>query len=198
MFSRSNIHSSFRPAVLSFNPFSGNRSGLQRRHNIKLFFRLGREFPSPALSIAGRVPSSSMLPKINACFNPPTMPSADFCTALRLDYSTLSPYSKDTVQISQGKTRNFQCINAGFIKHTPLRMEDLVVTCPLVPDVPHLRSGSCTSPCIFGLDFLQTSSRDDALALLLTLGSANTWCEDSHLTSYVPCLAHTSLFSRSD
>jgi len=66
-----------------------------------------------------------------------------------------------------------------------------VVTCPLVPDVPHLRSGSCTSPCIFGLGFLQTSSRDDALVLLLTLGSANTWCEDFHLTSYVPCLAHT-------
>ena len=70
-------------------------------------------------------------------------------------------------------------------------MEDFVVTCPLVPDVPHLRSGSCTSPCIFGLDFLQTPPRDDALVLLLTLGSANTWCEDFHLTSYVPCLAHT-------
>jgi len=58
--------------------------------------------------------------------------------------------SKDTVQISQGKTRIFQCVNAGFIKHTPLQMEDFVVTCPsfdlealdrLVPDVPHLRSG---------------------------------------------------------
>ena len=38
---------------------------------------------------------------------------------------------------------------------------------------------------------LQTPPRDDALALLLTLGSANTWYEDFHLTSYVPCLAHT-------
>ena len=66
-----------------------------------------------------------------------------------------------------------------------------MVTCPLVPSVPHLRSGSCTSPRIFGLGFLQTPPRDDALALLLTFGSANTWCEDLHLTSYVPCLAHT-------
>jgi len=70
-------------------------------------------------------------------------------------------------------------------------MEDFTVTCPLVPDVPHLRSGSYTSPCIFGLDFLQTPPRDDALVLLLSFGSANTWCEDLHLTSYVPCLAHT-------
>ena len=64
-----------------------------------------------------------------------------------------------------------------------------------------------TSPCIFGLskipDFergtslpeavkLQTPPRDDALVLLLSFGSANTWREDLHLTSYVPCLAHTT------
>jgi hypothetical protein len=36
--------------------------------------RLGREFPTPALSITGRVPSSSMLLKFDACFNPPNMP----------------------------------------------------------------------------------------------------------------------------
>ena len=35
------------------------------------------------------------------------------------------------------------------------------------------------------LSFLLTSGE------LLILGSANTWCEDLHLTSYVPCLAHT-------
>ena len=47
-----------------------------------------------------------------------------------------------------------------------------LVTCPVVPSLPHLRSGSCTSPRIFGLGFLQTPPRDDALALLLTFGSA--------------------------
>jgi hypothetical protein len=112
-------------------------------------------------------------------------------SAQRSEWITPPSVPEDTVQISQGKTRNFQCVSAGFIKHTPLQMEDFAVTCPLVPSVPHLRSGSCTSPRIFGLDFLQTSPHDDALALLLTFGSANTWCEDFHLTSYVPCLAHT-------
>ena len=129
------------------------------------------------------------------------MPSADFSVAVRIDRSILSQnsvardFSKGTMEISQGKTRNFQCVDAGFIKHTPLQMEDFVVTCPLVPSVPHLRSGSCTSPRIFGLGFLQTPPHDDALALLLTLGSANTWYEDFHLTSYVPCLAHTPRLS---
>ncbi len=40
-------------------------------------------------------------------------------------------------------------------------------------------------------DKLQTSPRGDVLALLLTLGSANTWYGDFHPDSYVPCLAHT-------
>jgi hypothetical protein len=35
-------------------------------------------------------------------------------------------------------------------------MEDFTVTCPLVPGVPHLISGSCSSPRAFGLGFLQT------------------------------------------
>lgn len=97
----------------------------------------------------------------------------------------------DTMQTSQGKTRNFRCANAGFIKHIPLQMEDFAVTCPLSPNVPHLLSGFCSSPRIFGLGFLQTPPRNDTLALLLSFGSAYTWCEDLHLTSYVPCLAHT-------
>jgi len=54
-------------------------------------------------------------------------------------------------------------------------MEGFAVTCPLAPDVPHLISGSCSSPRAFGLGFLQTPPHDDALALLLAFGSANTW-----------------------
>ena len=70
-------------------------------------------------------------------------------------------------------------------------MEHFVVTCPLVPDVPHLRLGSCTSPRSFALGFLQPTPRDVNLALLLTFGFANTWYQDLHLTSTVPCPAHT-------
>ncbi len=32
------------------------------------------------------------------------------------------------------------------------KAKDIAVTCQLVPDVPHLRSGSCTSPRDFVLD----------------------------------------------
>ena len=69
----------------------------------------------------------------------------------------------------------FPRVDAEFIKHVPNgRMEDFAVTCPLVPNVPHLRSGSCTSPRAFGLSFLQTPPHDDALALLLVFGFSFT------------------------
>jgi hypothetical protein len=71
-----------------------------------------------------------------------------------------------------------------------------VVACPLAPSVPHLLSSSCSSPRAFGLGFLQTPPRDDALALFLAFGSAHTWRKDFHLTSSVPCPAHTSEFRR--
>ena len=66
-----------------------------------------------------------------------------------------------------------------------------MVTCPLVPSVPNLISDSCSSPRAFGLDFLQNPPRDDAFVLLLSFGSANTWCRYLHPASSVPCLAHT-------
>jgi hypothetical protein len=81
-------------------------------------------------------------------------------------------------------------------KAHPPRMEDFTVTCPLVPGVPHLVSGSCSSPRIFGLGFLQTPPRGDALALLLAFGCANTWHGDLHPVSSVPCPAHTQKLSR--
>jgi hypothetical protein len=101
----------------------------------------------------------------------------------------------DDREISQGKTQNGSRVDAGFIKHTPLRMEDFAVTCPLVPSAPHLVSGSCSSPRAVGLDFLRTPSRDDALVLLLAFGSAKTWHGDSHPARSVSCLAHTLRFS---
>src|SRR5712692_6362574 len=59
-------------------------------------------------------------------------------------------------------------------------MEDLVVACPLVPNVPHLRSGSCSSPRTFAPRFLQTPPHGDALALRLSFGSTSTWTGDFH------------------
>jgi hypothetical protein len=107
------------------------------------------------------------------------MPSADFCPPVRRDYSPLSLDNPDDRQLSRGKAQSFPCVDARFIKHTPTQKEDFAVTCQLIPGVPHLISGSCSSP--YG----------DALALLLAFGSANTWQEDFHLSSSVPCPAHT-------
>ena len=70
-------------------------------------------------------------------------------------------------------------------------MEDLTVTCPLVPNTSRLISGFCSSSRDFALGFLRTPPRDDALALWLTFGSTYTWCQDFHPTGFVPCTAHT-------
>jgi len=70
-------------------------------------------------------------------------------------------------------------------------MEGFAVTCPLAPSVPHLVSGSCSSPRAFALDFLPTPPHGDAVALSLPFGFSFTWRGDSHPTSYVPCPAHT-------
>src|SRR5262245_55859099 len=59
-------------------------------------------------------------------------------------------------------------------------MEDFVVACPLVPNVPHLISGSCSSPRTCAPRFLQTPPHDDALALCLSFGSTFTWTGDFH------------------
>ena len=71
-------------------------------------------------------------------------------------------------------------------------MEGFAVTCPLAPGASRLISGFCSSSRSFGLDFLQTPPRDDALALLLAFGSAKTWQPDFHRLSNAPCPAHTS------
>jgi len=91
------------------------------------------------------------------------------------------PYTQD--RPPRGKTLNFHCVNAQFIKRIPVQMEGLIATCPLAPNTSHLRLGSCTPPRNFTLDFLQTPPRDDAIALSLTFGSANTWYRDLHPTS---------------
>jgi hypothetical protein len=91
------------------------------------------------------------------------------------------------------------------------RMEGFAVTCPLAPSVPHLVSGSCSSPRAFALELplrcapllqascsplpcglpLPTPPHGDAVALSLPFGFSFTWRGDLHPTRYVPCPAHT-------
>ena len=115
----------------------------------------------------------------------PPLPSADSSAVIGAADSALSPFpwhatSQDSPEASRGKLSYLPGIDAGFIKYVPLWMEDFVVACPLVPDVPHLLSGSCSSPRTFAPRFLQTSSHGDALALRLSFGSTSTWTGDFH------------------
>jgi hypothetical protein len=106
-----------------------------------------------------------------------TMPSADFREAVREDCSP-SVLCEDTPQISRGQRSYRRCTDAGFIMYAPLRMEDFVVACPLVPSILYLISGSCPSPRTFVPRCLQTPPRGDALALPLSFGSTHTWTGD--------------------
>ena len=47
------------------------------------------------------------------------MPSADFCKAVTVNLFTVSR-SFDTLQTSRGKTLDFRCVDAEFIKRSPL------------------------------------------------------------------------------
>ena len=70
---------------------------------------------------------------------PPTMPSADFCTAVTSDCSGVS-CSLNTVQTSRGKTLNFPCVDAQFIKRTPIADGGLSGHVPTGPEyvTPHI------------------------------------------------------------
>jgi hypothetical protein len=94
--------------------------------------RCGLAYPLPRLSALGCLTSF-------ACAGP-TMPSADFCGAVRADCSTLSPV-QDTRQISRGKLSYRPCIDAGFIKHAPTVDGGLCCGVPARPErtTPHIR-----------------------------------------------------------
>ena len=145
--------------LLSFNPLSGHRSGLQWSA-LRLVHIRGCVFQHCSASLA--LPASHLL-----C---PLLTSPRYSATV-----TSGPASvfRSTGEISQGKTRYLHCIDARFTKCTLLpQMEDFAVTCPLVPNASRLISGFCSSPRSFGLGFLQIPPRGDALALLLAFGSA--------------------------
>jgi hypothetical protein len=134
------------------------------------------------------------------------MPSADFSPAVNVDPSTFSQFqshatSQGTEEISRGKTQNLLRVNAGFIKHAPITDGGLhghvparpERTTPLIPAFNGIRRPALLDWASSGPHLTMTppDSRDLRLALLLAFGSANTWREDFHLTSSMPCPAHT-------
>ena len=145
--------------LLSFNPLSGHRSGLQWSA-LRLWHIRGCVFRHCSASLAS--PASHL---VRPLLTPPRYSTP----VARRPASML----RSTGEVSRGKPRYLHCIDAGFTKCTLLpQMEDFAVTCPLVPSASRLISGFYSSPRSFGLGFLQTPPRGDALALLLAFGSA--------------------------
>jgi hypothetical protein len=68
------------------------------------------------------------------------MPSADFCNAVKDDRSSFS-CSLNTLQTSRGKTLDFPCVDAGFIKRTPFADGGLRCHVPARPEyvTPHIQ-----------------------------------------------------------
>ena len=99
----------------------------------------------------------------------------------------------NTEQISQGKTQNFHCISARFIKPTPIAEGGLRCSVPARP--------GWTTPHIWFLfvapQFWNQASFRPHLAMTPlpypSLRLCEHLAEDFHLFSSVPCLAHTSI-----
>ena len=143
-----------RRPLLSFNPLSGYRSGLQ----------------SPALRLGLSVSPPFGLECLNsfACLLP-TMPFADSSTVFSANCSTPSFDLQSTGEASRGKTRYLRGIDAGFTKctptadgglrgHVPARprcitptIRFLFIAPPLrigLPPDPASRRRPCPSPCL--------------------------------------------------
>src|ERR1019366_2701118 len=108
----------------------------------------------------------------------PTMPSADFCPAIRLPLDSLSPL--------RTQDRSPGVISAAFreqppdLRFAPLMDTDFAVSCPLVRRW-RLISGVCPSTRTFATRFLQTPPRGGSPCVLASPSPPSGWAEDSHL-----------------
>jgi hypothetical protein len=107
----------------------------------------------------------------------------------------LHTFDVDALPSSRSRTLSLRCVNAGCIPHTPPRLEDFPVTGPLVPGgpTPPLRFLCVAPPLWMGLPPDPTARWRPCLCL--AFGCANTWRQDVHLASAVPCPAHTPKLS---
>jgi len=177
--------------VQSIPPVHSNRSVISSRTNVGFIPATGLA-PRGLAGCSAVIPWQATAPLFQSPRGEPFGPSATRATYYALCrllpfvqlgsrlaqlawVNSLAPTAR---QISRGKTQNVPRVDAEFIKHTPTgKMEDFAVTCQLVPGVPHLRFGSCTSPRAFGSGFLQTPPHGDSpcpspsLRLLLYLAS---------------------------
>src|SRR5215471_5809571 len=106
------------------------------------------------------------------------MPSADFCSAVSLPFSSLSRRS-DTEQISWGKLSRLLCTVAGSTLR-PLMDTDFAVSCPLVRHW-RLISGFCPSTRTFVPCFFRTPPRGGSPCIITRPSPPSGWAEDFHL-----------------
>ena len=108
----------------------------------------------------------------------PTMPSADFCPAVRPPYGALNRRS-DTEQISWGEFSRLPCIVAG----STLRILDGYGLRGTWPARPTLAPSTefCPSTRTFAVRFLQTSPRGDSPCVVANPSPPSGWVEDFHL-----------------
>src|SRR5262245_46903744 len=106
------------------------------------------------------------------------MPSADFCSAVRPPFDSLSRRS-DTKQISWGKLSRLLCTAAG----STLRAFDGYGLRGKLPARPALApiSGFCPSTRTFDPCFFQTPPRDGSPCIITRPSPPSGWPEDLHL-----------------
>ena len=106
------------------------------------------------------------------------MPSADFCSAVRLPFGRLSRL-RDTEQISWGKFSRLPRTIAESTLRTLMEV-DFAVSCPLVR-CWRLVSGFCPSTRTFAPCFLRTPPRGGSPCIITRPSPPSGWPEDFHL-----------------
>ncbi len=106
------------------------------------------------------------------------MPDADFCSAVRLPFGSLSRRG-DTKQISWGKLSRLPCTIAESTLRTLMEV-DFAVSCPLVR-CWRLVSGFCPSTRTFDPCFFQTPPRSGSPCIITRPSPPSGWAEDFHL-----------------
>src|SRR5271157_2577734 len=109
------------------------------------------------------------------------MPSADFCSAVRPPFDSLSPLR--TRSRSPGVSSAAFCAGAPLgtpdLRFAPLMDMDFAVSCPLVRRW-RLISGSCPSTRTFAIRFFQTPPRGGSPCVLTSPSPPSGWAGDLH------------------
>ena len=106
------------------------------------------------------------------------MPSADFCSAVRLPFDSLSPLR--TQSRSPGVSSATFCAQSPNLRFAPLMDMDFAVSCPLVRRW-RLISGFCPSTRTFDPCFFQTPPRGGSPCIITSPSPPSGWAEDLHL-----------------